>query len=137
MKGFNGNKIDRIETLVGEGTVIEGNIIGDNSILINGTVTGDVSTQRTIRVGKSGVIKGNVEANSAVLGGIIEGDLDVKDSTILGPHSRLKGDLKTARLKIEEGAKFEGRCVMLDNNSDETSDEENEKTKDEIDIKLS
>ena len=134
MKGFSSNKIDRIETLVGEGSVIEGNITGDNSILINGTVTGDVTTQSTIRVGRSGVIKGNVKANSAILSGIIEGDLDVLDSTVLGPHSRLKGDLKTTRLKIEEGATFEGRCVMLDRKAEEDLKDDGEKTKDELDV---
>ncbi|MCH7818477.1 MAG: polymer-forming cytoskeletal protein [Candidatus Marinimicrobia bacterium] len=134
MKGFNAKTIDRIETLVGEGTVIEGDIVGENSILINGTVTGDVTTQRTIRVGRSGVIKGNVKAHSAKLGGIIEGNLDVIDSTVLGAHSRLKGDLKTARLKIEEGAIFEGRCVMLDKNADEELKDDSEKTEDELDV---
>jgi len=137
VKGFTSNKIDRIETLVGEGSIIEGNIIGDDSILINGTITGDVTTKRTIRVGRAGIIKGNVMARSAILGGIIEGNLDVKDSTVLGPHSRLMGDLKTSRLKIEEGATFEGRCVMLDKNTTETSNDENEKPKDELDIKMS
>ena len=137
MKGFNSNKIDRIETLVGEGSTIEGDIVGDDSILINGTVTGDVTTRSTIRVGRSGVIKGNVKANSAILGGIIEGDLDVLDSTVLGPHSRLKGDLKTTRLKIEEGATFEGRCVMLDKSSESDTNDDSEKTKDELDVKPS
>ena len=137
MRGFNNNKIDKIETLVGKGSIIEGNISGDYSILINGTVTGDVTTDRTIRVGRTGIIKGNVRANSAILGGIIEGDLDVQDSTVLGSHSRLKGDLKTARLKIEEGAVFEGRCAMLDKNSAETSNDENKKPKDEFDTKMS
>ena len=137
MKGFDNNKIDKIETLVGKGSIIEGNITGDNSILINGTVTGDVITEKTIRVGKSGIIKGNVKANSAILGGIIEGDLDVQESTVLGPYSRLKGDLKTARLKIEEGAVFEGRCVMLDKNTGEDINDESEKTENEFDVKPS
>ena len=137
MKGFSSNKIDRIETLVGEGSIIEGDITGDNSILINGTVTGDVTTQSTIRVGRTGVIKGNVKANSAILSGIIEGNLDVLDSTVLGPHSRLKGDLKTTRLKIEEGAQFEGRCVMLDKNAEADLNDDSEKTKDELDVKPS
>lgn len=137
MKGFNANTIDRIETLVGEGTTIEGNIVGINSILINGTVTGDVTTERTLRVGRSGIIKGNVKANSAILGGIIEGDLDVKDSTVLGSHSSLRGDLKTARLKIEEGATFEGRCVMLDRNAEKDLNDDSEKTKDELDVNSS
>ena len=137
MKGFSRNKIDRIDTLVGEGSVIEGNITGDNSILINGTVTGDVTTQSTIRVGRTGIIKGNVKANSAILSGIIEGNLDVLDSTVLGPHSRLKGDLKTTRLKIEEGAKFEGRCVMLDKSEEADLNDDSEKTKDELDVKPS
>ena len=53
---------------------------------------------------------------------------------MLGPHSRLKGDLKTARLKIEEGAVFEGRCVMLDKNAEEDLNDDSEKTEDELDV---
>ncbi len=130
IKGFGNKKVERIETLVGAGTTIEGDIVGESSILVNGTVTGSVTTNRTIRVGKSGVIKGDVSANSAILGGVIEGDLDVKESTVLGSESRLMGDLKTTTLKIEEGATFEGRCVMLE------KDDGGEEKKDSNDSKI-
>ena len=123
MKGFERKRSEKIETLIGEGTLVEGDIKGINSLLVNGTVTGNVSTEMTIRVGTTGIIKGNVKANSALIGGVIEGDLDAAESAVLGPKSRLRGDLKTARLKIEEGATFEGRSVMLSKNGDSDPDE--------------
>lgn len=113
MKGFNKKSADRIETLIGAGSTINGDIVANNSLLINGVVTGNVSTESTIRVGTTGVIKGNVKARSAIIGGVIEGNLDTEESTILGSQARLMGDLRTTKLKIEEGATFEGRCVML------------------------
>lgn len=123
MKKFERKQAERIETMIGEGTLIEGNVKGINSLLINGTITGNVSTKMTVRVGATGIIKGNVRANSALIGGVIEGDLDAEESAVLGSKSRLMGDLKTARLKIEEGATFEGRSVMLSKNGDSDSDE--------------
>ncbi|MCH7494623.1 MAG: polymer-forming cytoskeletal protein [Candidatus Marinimicrobia bacterium] len=123
MKKFERKQAEKIETMIGQGTLIEGNVKGINSLLINGTITGNVSTEMTIRVGTTGIIKGNVKANSALIGGVIEGDLDAQESAVLGPKSRLMGDLKTARLKIEEGATFEGRSVMLSKNGDSDSDE--------------
>jgi len=122
MKGFERKRSERIETMIGEGTLIEGDVKGMNSLLVNGTVTGNVSTENSIRVGTTGIIKGNVKANSALIGGVIEGDLDAEKSAVLGPKSRLMGDLRTARLKIEEGATFEGRSVMLAKNGDSDSD---------------
>ena len=113
MKGFSKKSIDRIETLVGVGSTINGAIVANNSLLINGVVTGSVTTESTIRVGTTGVIKGDVRARSAIIGGVIEGNLDTKENTILGAQSKLMGDLRTTKLKIEEGATFEGRCVML------------------------
>ena len=110
---FNENKIEKIETLVGTGTTIEGDIVAKNSLLINGVVTGNVTTSSTIRLGPTGDIKGNVKARAAIVSGVIEGDLDAAESAVLGSVSRLMGDLRTAKLKIEEGATFEGRCVML------------------------
>ena len=123
MKKFERKQAERIETMIGQGTLIEGNVKGINSLLINGTITGNVSTEMTIRVGTTGIIKGNVKANSALIGGVIEGDLDAQESAVLGPKSRLMGDLKTARLKIEEGATFEGRSVMLSKNGGSDPDE--------------
>ncbi len=123
MKKFERKQAEKIETMIGQGTLIEGNVKGINSLLINGTITGNVSTEMTIRVGATGIIKGNVKANSALIGGVIEGDLDALESAVLGPKSRLMGDLKTSRLKIEEGAAFEGRSVMLSKNGDSDPDE--------------
>ena len=138
MKKFERKQAERIETMIGQGTLIEGNVKGINSLLINGTITGNVSTEMTIRVGTTGIIKGNVKANSALIGGVIEGDLDAQESAVLGPKSRLMGDLKTARLKIEEGATFEGRSVMLSKNGDSDSDEkELDKGEPNLKIKMS
>ena len=123
MKKFERKQAEKIETMIGQGTLIEGNVKGINSLLINGTITGNVSTENSIRVGTTGIIRGNVKANSALIGGVIEGDLDAEMSAVLGPKSRLMGDLRTARLKIEEGATFEGRSVMLSKNGDSDSDE--------------
>ena len=135
MKKFERKQAEKIETMIGQGTLIEGNVKGINSLLINGTITGNVSTEMTIRVGTTGIIKGNVKANSALIGGVIEGDLDAQESAVLGPKSRLLGDLKTARLKIEEGATFEGRSVMLSKNGNSDSDE-NELDKGEPNFKI-
>lgn len=125
MKGFSKKNVDRIETLVGVGSTINGDIVANNSLLVNGVVTGNVTTDSTIRVGTTGIIRGDVKAKSAIIGGVIEGDLDTKENTILGPQSRLLGDLRTSKLKIEEGATFEGRCIML---KDDSKDESSEKS---------
>ena len=135
MKAFSKKSIERIETLVGAGSTINGDIVGNDSLLVNGVVTGNVTTESTIRVGTTGVIKGNVKARSAIIGGVIEGDLDTKENTILGPQSRLLGDLRTTKLKIEEGATFEGRCVMLKEDSKSESDE-NSGTEKENEVKF-
>jgi len=129
MKAFSKKNVDRIETLVGVGSTINGDIVGNDSLLINGVVTGNVTTESTIRVGTTGVIKGNVKARSAIIGGVIEGNLDTKENTTLGSQSRLLGDLRTSKLKIEEGATFEGRCVMLKDDSKSESEENSGKGK--------
>ncbi len=138
MKKFERKQAEKIETMIGQGTLIEGNIKGINSLLVNGTVTGNVSTEMTIRVGTTGIIKGNVKARSALIGGVIEGDLEAEESAVLGSKSRLMGDLKTARLKIEEGATFEGRSIMLAKNGDSGPDEkELDKGEPNLKIKMS
>ena len=114
MQGSNGKKVsDKIETIIGKGTVVEGSISVASSVLINGTLDGPLTTTGTVRVGTDGIVRGDVTARKAFVGGRIEGKLTAEEIVILGPESHLLGDLVTAQLTIEEGAVFDGQCVML------------------------
>ena len=99
-------------TMIGEGTVVEGTITVPHSIRIDGTIRGKLETVETLMVGSSGVLEADVIAKSAIIGGKVIGNLITEDRVELESNASLKGDLKTRDLIINEGATFQGNCVM-------------------------
>lgn len=95
-----------------EGTVIHGDIKSTNDIRVDGTVIGTVQSNSKIAIGKTGKIEGEVYCGSADIEGKILGRLEVKDVLILKKTAIIEGDIISAKLVVEEGAKFNGTCSM-------------------------
>lgn len=94
------------------GTEITGDIISSTGILIDGEIMGNVSCSGYVKIGSSGKIKGNLVCVNADIEGSLDGELTIEGLLILRSTARIKGDIETLKLSIEEGAFFEGACVM-------------------------
>lgn len=105
-------KSNSIDTLIGEGTTIEGNIKIKGNIIIYGKIQGNVEASGSINVSPGAEVEGQLSANVLQLGGKIKGDVKSTGKIVLGEKSYLTGDISTPNLIIKEGAKFEGRCDM-------------------------
>lgn len=105
-------KEPRLETVVGGGTEVEGNLNTAEGIRIDGRVKGAVRAE-TVVIGPQGVVYGDVTANKVTISGKIEGN--VAASTILEilPQGHLVGDIRTSKIIIADGARFEGNCHMV------------------------
>ena len=101
-----------ITTIIGKGSECNGDFNAEGSVRIDGTINGDVNVTGTLIVGATGVINGDVEAQSAVVGGEIIGDVTVKDRTELTATARLIGNISTIVIVIDENAVFQGSCNM-------------------------
>lgn len=92
--------------------VISGEIVGASKaaeIYTNSTkICGDVTSDGSIKVGNGSVIIGNVYATSAVIGGAIKGDIDVKGPVILDGTSVVQGNIKSRSVQINNGAVIDG-----------------------------
>jgi cytoskeletal protein CcmA (bactofilin family) len=93
-------------------TEIIGNIITKDDMRFDGTITGDISSQKKLVVGAEAVINGNVRCGNIDSQGQIQGDVVCEEKVILRANSRLKGNITTRSLEIEPGAFFEGTCGM-------------------------
>ncbi len=99
-------------TIVGPSTVLQGNLDIKGSVLVYGTVLGDVHSNGLVRTAKDSVIKGVVMAKEAVIDGELEGSLTTEGRATLGRSSKMVGDLRARLLVIEEGAQYSGKCKM-------------------------
>jgi cytoskeletal protein CcmA (bactofilin family) len=99
-------------TLVGEEAYFHGVLAAKGSLRVEGVVEGDITDAVSVEIGKKGRVKGNIAAETLSIAGAIEGDVVASRSVELLAKGRLTGSIKTPRLRIEEGAFFEGTCAM-------------------------
>ena len=102
-----------INTLIGLGSFVSGDLKINGFIRIDGDVDGKIETQGNIIIGDSARIKGNINAKSIVIGGIVIGDITAPKGIKLLSNSVVIGDLTTHSLQIEENVLFNGHCISL------------------------
>ncbi|MBX9677104.1 MAG: polymer-forming cytoskeletal protein [Methylotenera sp.] len=112
------NKIDnRIDTLVGVETRIEGDLHFSGGLRVDGAIRGNVSEQNgspsTIIVSEHGRIEGAVSAAKIVLNGKVIGPVKASQFIELQTKARITGDLYYKSLEMHTGAVIEGKLVYL------------------------
>lgn len=99
---------DASRLYIGEGVTIKGEITVPDTLVVCGSVEGDVSVGNLV-VGETGVIKGRITvAQNAEISGKVFEKLDVKCLMILRSTSRVDGNVSYGMLQIEQGATIAG-----------------------------
>lgn len=98
--------------LLGQGTSFNGTMRVKGSIRIDGKTEGNLQVSDTLIVGKGGLVKGEVRAKEAVIGGKVTGKIWATNKVEFQAGATLEGDLICKLLVIEEGATFDGSCKM-------------------------
>jgi cytoskeletal protein CcmA (bactofilin family) len=99
-------------TLIGDGLTIEGEVTGEDEVIVHGTVRGTLTTNGPVSVSSGGVVEADVGASSLSVAGQVTGNVTVQDRVDLQAGGRLVGDVKSARLTIADGASFKGSVDM-------------------------
>lgn len=98
--------------LIGAGSVFEGKLKTPGSIRIDGKVVGDIAAVQNISIGGTGDIEGNLTARNITVGGKLNGSVTAQEKLVLEARAVVKGDIRAAKLVIDEGAMFDGKCFM-------------------------
>lgn len=98
-----------VQNVVGKGTVIEGNILADGDLVIEGVVRGDVSTKTRLVVGVGAVVEGNILADHAEIAGQVRGTVQATGLLAIRASCVIDGDVITKNLNVESGSTFHGR----------------------------
>ena len=112
------NKIDnRIDTLIGVDTRIEGDLHFSGGLRLDGAIRGNVSEQSstpsTLILGEHGKIEGAITAAKIVLVGKVTGPVKSIQFIELQATARIVGDLHYKSLEMHTGAVIEGKLVYL------------------------
>ena len=98
--------------VIGAKTTVKGEITGDEDVLVEGAVEGQVRISRDLRVSASGSVRANIEANSLIVSGEVLGDCTAAVRVDIQATGRLTGNIRAPKIVIAEGAVFRGNSDM-------------------------
>lgn len=108
---------NRIDTLIGAGTVIDGNVNFSGGMRIDGQVNGDViaaaGKPSTLVLSEQGSVQGAVSVTHLVVNGVISGAVTASEYLELHARARVTGDVHYKMLEIQVGAVLDGRLNHL------------------------
>jgi cytoskeletal protein CcmA (bactofilin family) len=91
---------------------IKGSIKFQKELLIDGKVEGEINSDGVLTIGENADIRGEIKTKSITVYGKVQGNITVGERCELKSRCALQGDLKAARLVIEEGATFIGKSEV-------------------------
>lgn len=99
-------------TVLSDNTSFKGTYQSESSLRVCGRTVGSLATQGCIAIAQAAVVEGTVHAHEAVVAGTFYGDLHVEDLLVLTHTARIGGQVKTGRLRMDEGALILGACEI-------------------------
>jgi cytoskeletal protein CcmA (bactofilin family) len=112
-----GKAQNRIDSLIGAGTRIEGSVIFSGGLRVDGEVRGDVRAAEgesgTLVVSEQARIEGEIHVAHLVVNGTVVGPVHATELLELQPRSRVSGDVHYTSLEMHLGAIVEGRLVHI------------------------
>ena len=108
---------NHIDTLIGRGTRIVGDVIFSGGLRLDGEIQGNVCAAEgqdcLLIVSEQARIEGNVDVARMIVNGVINGEVRSADFLELHPNARLTGDVRYNTIEIQLGAVLRGQLDCL------------------------
>lgn len=106
------------DTVIGSRVEIQGKIISQASLRIDGKVIGDIEASQSVIIGKEGYVEGNIKCKRISIVGKVKGNIISYENVEILSTGRLEGDLKYGgKFSIEEGGVFLGKSELIEEKS--------------------
>ena len=104
---------DRDIQMLGPQVVLEGNLVFEGTLYMNGHVKGAIESRNgTIVIGEDAVIHADVFVQTATIKGEIKGTVHATERIALHPPARVYGDLNAPAVQVDPGVIIEGKCTI-------------------------
>jgi cytoskeletal protein CcmA (bactofilin family) len=103
---------EKLETIIGQDTIVQGTLKSKGSIRVDGRLEGGILEAAGVIIGTTGQVQGDVNAKNIIIGGKVTGNVTASQSLEIQTKAQVLGDIHTAVLSINEGSLFEGHCIM-------------------------
>lgn len=99
--------------VIGPSIQIDGELRGDEDLLIEGQVNGTVQLKNNaVTIGSQGKVKADVHARVIEVEGIMEGDSYGSERVSIRNSAQVRGNVTAPTVSLEDGAKFKGAIEM-------------------------
>jgi len=106
---------NRIDSLIGVGTRIEGNVTFSGGLRVDGEIRGNISSDKgqsgTLVISEQASVEGEISVGHVVINGTVIGPVFAGESLELLPNARVTGDVEYHQLEMQQGAVVQGRLV--------------------------
>jgi cytoskeletal protein CcmA (bactofilin family) len=103
---------------IGKSVTIKGQIFSREDLIVDGEIEGAIElNEHRLTVGPNGRVRAGIKAREIVVLGTIDGNVEALDKIDIRKDAKLVGDIKTARIIIEDGAYFKGSIDIVKNES--------------------
>ena len=106
------NPVRDIETIIGKGTVVTGQLQSSGNIRVDGRIEGGVTITGDAVIGESGDVHGDINAGSLTVAGTVTGNVNCDGNLSIHATGQLVGDVRVRSLNIADGGIFKGRSEM-------------------------
>ena len=102
------------QAVLGKSVMLKGQIVSREDLTIDGEVEGTVELQEhRLTIGPNGKVMATVKAREVVVLGTLHGNVETRDRIHIRKEAKLVGDIRTARIEIEDGAYFKGNIDIV------------------------
>lgn len=103
---------DAAISLIAPGMNIVGDCETDGTIRVEGRVEGTIRAGKSVVVGRSGEVIGDIITQDAVVSGRVSGNIAADSRLELQSTCDIQGELRSRRVQLDEGARFNGQVHM-------------------------
>ncbi|MEQ1505304.1 MAG: polymer-forming cytoskeletal protein [Myxococcota bacterium] len=96
------------KTVLGRTIEIEGEIEGDEDLVVQGTVRGRITSKKDVKVEPTGNVEAVVTTRMLSISGRVKGNVDASARVELCTEGTMIGDIKSPRVVLADGSKFKG-----------------------------
>lgn len=112
-------ELSDVVSVVAPGMTILGDVTCDGTVRVEGKIEGSIKATKSVVVGKGGRITGDIETQDVVVAGTVIGTVAGASRVELQETCKVEGDIRSRRVKLDEGGQIEGRLHMTTKAADE------------------